>query len=531
MRARIGAVVISMLTVLAWAGPAQAARNVSLTNVQATSPVPEGGATTLTGDVTTDCPGGTTLHVSWGDGHQEDFQGPSPSGPFTETHTYVDDDPSGTPSDTYSIQVGLLACDERTSAETSVVVNNVRPRFTSLSATTPVALGQSTTVSGAFADPGLDSFTLTITWGDGSSNQIQLDQAQTSFQLKHKFLDPGLFVVGVNVTDDDTGAATRSLKVRVLGPPRILTGPGKGSVPTMRAFDEIGQNVASKDVFSPGFTGGVRVAVGDVNGDSFPDVIVGAGPGGGPHVKVFSGENGNLLQSFFAFSPAFTGGVFVAAGDVDGDGFADVIVGADAGAGPHVKVFDLHDGSADASFFAFSPSFTGGVRVAAGDVTGDGNADIIVGAGAGGSPHVKVIDGTSNTVVFSFFAYSAGFTGGVFVGAGDVTGDGLADLITGAGAGGVPHVKVFDGKGFSLIESFFASSPSFTGGVRVAAGDVNGDGLDDIITGAGPGAGPHVRVFNGKDLTELASFFAYSPAFSGGVFVAGQPHVQKRGGV
>ena len=90
--------------------------------------------------------------------------------------------------------------------------------------------------------------------------------------------------------------------------------------------------------FDPTFTGGVRVAVGDVNGDGVEDVIAAAGPGGGPNVKVFSGVDGSLMFSFFAYDPSFTGGVFVAAGDTNNDGKADIITGAGAGGGPHVKV-------------------------------------------------------------------------------------------------------------------------------------------------------------------------------------------------
>jgi hypothetical protein len=123
-----------------------------------------------------------------------------------------------------------------------------------------------------------------------------------------------------------------------------------------------------------------------------------------------------------------------------------------------------------------------------------------------------------------FIAFAPTFAGGATVAAGDVDGDGLADLVIGAGPGGGPHVRVFASQvlGFSIgaeLRSFFAYAANFTGGVTVAAGDVDGDGLADIITGAGPGGGPHVRVFDGAAGAEHQSFFAYDPGFLGGVVV------------
>ena len=68
------------------------------------------------------------------------------------------------------------------------------------------------------------------------------------------------------------------------------------------------------------------------------------------------------------------------------------------------------------------------------------------------------------------------------------------EIVTGAGPGGGPHVQVFSSDG-TAMGSFFAYDQGFTGGVRVATGDLNCDGTSEIITGAGPGGGPHVRVF------------------------------------
>ena len=120
------------------------------------------------------------------------------------------------------------------------------------------------------------------------------------------------------------------------------------------------------------------------------------------------------------------------------------------------------------------------------------------------------------------------FAGGVHVAAGDVDGDGRTDIITGAGPGGGPHVEVFSGADVtrfelfspydaafyeSVLGGFFAYDPFFPGGVHVAAGDVDGDGRADIITGAGPGGGPHVEFFNGADVMRFGFFSPDDPEF------------------
>ncbi len=316
------------------------------------------------------------------------------------------------------------------------------------------------------------------------------------------------------------------LAQQALSPWSIVTGNGAGLRPKVNVFD--GGTLVLTNSFQPYDTkargGETHVALGDVNGDNIPDVItgVGAGAGGGPHVKVFSGLDGRELHNFFAFDSKFRGGIFVAAGDFNNDEKADIIVGAGAGGGPHVKVFDGATGSLLVdSFLAFDPGFLGGVRVAAGDVSGDGTPDIIVAAGPGGGPHVRVFSGADLSLLYSFFAYDPAFTGGVFVAVGDITGDGVAEIIVAADAGGGPHVRVFDGLSAQPVATFFAYSPNFLGGVRVATGDVNGDGHADIITGTGAGGKGEVKIFDGKDLSLRDSVRAYESGFCGAIFVGG----------
>jgi FG-GAP-like repeat/FG-GAP repeat len=293
-----------------------------------------------------------------------------------------------------------------------------------------------------------------------------------------------------------------------------------GAAAIARLYD--GQTYTAPIDLSPfaSFTGGARVACGDVNVDGQADLIVGAGAGGTPQIKIYSGRNGALLDDYLAFSAAFGGGVYVAAGDVDGDGHADVIVGAGSTGGPFVKAFSGLDHSLLKNFYAFSPSFIGGVRVAGGDVNGDGHADIIAAAGPGGTPEVRIFDGVTGSMIDDFLAFAPTFSGGIYVAAADLDGDGAADIIVGADAGGAPTVAVFSGVGHQSLGSFNAFAVAFAGGVRVGAGDVNGDGTTDIVVATGVGAG-EVKVLSWPSLTTINDFTPFGAAFASGVFVAG----------
>jgi hypothetical protein len=161
---------------------------------------------------------------------------------------------------------------------------------------------------------------------------------------------------------------------------------------------------------------------------------------------------------------------------------------------------------------------------------------VSTGTGAGGGPHVRLFQVDPRTTLATplgggFFAYDPGFTGGVQ--ATLVTVGGSVYLVTGVGSGGGPHVKLFrvtdlaSGAVTQVGPGFMAYDIGFTGGARVAAAsDANGQLF--IVTGVGPGGGPHVKLFQvtnlgtGEVVQLGGGFFAYAPEFTGGVNVGAQ---------
>jgi hypothetical protein len=340
-------------------------------------------------------------------------------------------------------------------------------------------------------------------------------------------------------------------------PPPAGTTGGRAVVYAPDAAGRLGASAAATLTPFPGFTGSIRSARADVDGDGTPDAVLVTGPGTPLRVAVVSGaDNSTVLvppTPPFAGSEGFAGGGFAAAADLDGDGRAEWAVTPDQGGGPRVTVFSLVNGSpaARANFFGITgdDNFRGGCRPALGDVDADGTPDLAVAAGFLGGPRVAVfagrtlLGGDPTKLVNDFFAFpgedAARLRNGAFVAAGDLDGDGAAELIFGGGPGGAPRVFALPGSRIAAgdiggayaapVANFFvAGNTADRGGVRVGAADADADGRADLLAGSGAGGPARVRVYLGKDIAgpaEPGAFQDLQPfggaALADGVYVGG----------
>lgn len=270
-------------------------------------------------------------------------------------------------------------------------------------------------------------------------------------------------------------------------PSVIVVAPEGGRAPVVRVLSPQGEQLQSFLAFDEGFTGGVRLAIDDIDGDGSDEIVAVPGPGHVPVVKLFE-QDGTLIREFGIPNQPLRSGWFVTTGDMNRDGSPDVIVSSDKTGSAEVQLLTTQ-GVSIGSFLLPPHRQSQSARVAAGDVDGDAVDEIVVSFGAG-SPELLVFE-ADGVLANQFLAYDAVYDRGVFVSVGDLNHDGIAEIVTGTDTGGGPQVQIYGGSG-RWLGTFFAYDKLFRGGVRL--GIVG----DTIVTAAGPGGGPHVRVFNNR---------------------------------
>lgn len=296
-------------------------------------------------------------------------------------------------------------------------------------------------------------------------------------------------------------------------------------------------------------------AAGDVDRDGFDDVIAGTyKPFGIGYAYVYSGKDGTVLHRFAGRSDEDRfGSAIAAAGDLDGDGFADLIVGAccDDTSGANAGsawVYSGRDGRQIHHFVGLNAYDQFGYSVAGlGDVDGDRVDDVVVGAArAASAAHNRVgggawvFSGRTGRMIHLFWAdrFQEGF-GSRVLGTGDIDGDGVPDLAVAAtesccvGPIGPGYVRFFSGRSGAVLRTVRGTSPGHAfGSAMSAAGDFDGDRIPDVLVGAPGSAGyawtGYAQVISGRTGVVLRTFVG-APSEQLGYSVAGVGDVNRDG--
>ena len=366
----------------------------------------------------------------------------------------------------------------------------------------------------------------TFSWdfGDGG--------ASSAPDPSHAYTQPGLYDVSLTVTSPfGTDTETKAAYIDVRGgtgmpTEELVTGAGVDAPnpPVVKTFDHSLPPVAVASFTAYGAGGyGVNVAAVDMAAGGTVELATGPGPGAvyGPQIRGFLPDGTAIANvNFYAFG-TLRFGAQGAGGDVDGDSHQEILTGPGPGAvfGPHLRGFDYDATQVAAvpgiSFYAYS-TLRYGARVSGGEMDGDGTFDEIgsgAGAGAVFAPHVRTFDYDAVRVSpgRSFFAFGTGLHGAA-VATGDSDGDLVAELIVAHGPdpGADAEVRGFAVVGPVAVAWSLSASAGALGGAEASAGDLDGDGRDEVVATAGWGeANPAVIdafAISGGGATSLPGF-------------------------
>jgi hypothetical protein len=245
----------------------------------------------------------------------------------------------------------------------------------------------------------------------------------------------------------------------------------------VRVFNSLGNQLQNGFfAYDSRYPGGAQIISTDLDNDKIYETLVNSNG----TITIYRGDK--ILKSFKPFDGKFKGDISLSVADLEGDGNKEIVIGAGIGGGPQVRIFNKDGRLLNGGFFAYDRNFRGGVNIAAIDLNGDGTYEIITGAGNGGGPQVRIFN-KDGKVLGGFFAYDKYTHTGVSVAVGNLQGGKDRQIITAPASASSAQIKVWDRSG-KLISQFSAYDQKNKTAITVSAADVNNDGKDEVLAGS-----------------------------------------------
>lgn len=386
---------------------------------------------------------------------------------------------------------------------------------------------------------------INIDWDDSTDAngikeyKIYRDEIEIAAISESRYLDSNLvpstaYVYQISAVDKAGNESIRSRKISVTTLPSsnstdssieqsreskidsFLVAPALGSGSQLRLFNANGALIGQFFAYEKSFRGGISFVAEDLDSDGIREIITAPGSGREPEIKIFNSK-GKLLYKFLAYSKNFQGGVNVAAGDLNGDGNKEIITSPRSGA-LQIRIFGFKGGKWTQiikAFYAYSKSQSQFANITVADIDGDGKDEIIAAPGPGTAPVLKIFGLRNNEIkqiTPQIYAYDKNTRNGVNLSAGDIDGDGNDEIIVSSSTGNF-DIKVFkkasNGKLVVIKKGFFPFGRKTDQGINTAAADINGDGKDEIIASTAGVGQPVVHIFSSDKFKKLKEFKAY----------------------
>lgn len=286
-------------------------------------------------------------------------------------------------------------------------------------------------------------------------------------------LEPRIFILDENGKEVDNWLAYASkfkggvnlavADVNGDGAKEIITAPRASGGPHIKIFDEQGVLLSEFMAYGADFYGGVNLAVGDINGDGKIDIVTAPFSQGGPHIRIFD-WHGNLQRQFFAYDENYFGGVNLAVGDVNNDELDEIVTATSGGFEPEVKIFDW-EYKTKAKFLAYEAKMKSGVNLTIGDVNNDGWQEIITAPQKDQIAHIRTFSFKGRNKS-NFLAFNSQLKTGVHIIARDLSGDGVPEILILPKKNSASLLKVYDAYGLEK-SSFYLKNASDKNGYQL----------------------------------------------------------------